>query len=572
MSYKAFYGQTLIHSTEAGTPKSQMLESAKIVKQMNLADSFTFTVMPFNVGYSLIEKMKAGTVTVYDGTALVFRGRVLSETVGWNNEKQVVCESDTALLNDTVIRPYSYIGTVSGFLQKLITEHNSQKDSSEQFSVGTVTVTDPSGGLIRTSEDYETTWEELNGKLVNELGGYIIVRRSGNTNYIDYLADASVDSGQTIELGKNLLSMSRKMNGAAMATGIIPLGAQDGETGGRLTIASVNGGIDYLLDTEAAADYGKIFKTVVFEDVTDAAKLKTLGEAELEELTATVTTIQLTALDLSRIGRSTDELGFMEYVNVNDAKHNVVGRFLVTKKEWSITTPGADAITLGREFTERITKSEAATGQKTAALQRTAVSAGVMNAAIGTAAGRNGGYIKIKNGSDGKPSEILIMNNEDEASATKIWRWNLQGLSFSGNGGQSYSFSADMSGNVTANKIKTNAVLANHFTAQNLDITGGSMKVTSSSESDSIIEFSYWTGENQKAMVSVRGSGVEVKWIRTINNAVLYRTLLDFHGMVQIFAGAATLANAELSTDGLEFRNSSGTRTAFYKNDGTIVR
>jgi hypothetical protein len=48
--------------------------------------------------------------------------------------------------------------------------------------------------------------------------------------------------------------------------------------------------------------------------------------------------------------------------------------------------------------------------------------------------GNSGGYVTIHDtNDDGKPDEILITNNEDITLATKVWRWNKEGLGYAKN-------------------------------------------------------------------------------------------------------------------------------------------
>lgn len=48
--------------------------------------------------------------------------------------------------------------------------------------------------------------------------------------------------------------------------------------------------------------------------------------------------------------------------------------------------------------------------------------------------GNSGGYVEIRDtNNDGKPDEILVMDLEDITLATKVWRWNKEGLGYSNN-------------------------------------------------------------------------------------------------------------------------------------------
>jgi hypothetical protein len=48
--------------------------------------------------------------------------------------------------------------------------------------------------------------------------------------------------------------------------------------------------------------------------------------------------------------------------------------------------------------------------------------------------GNSGGYVEIRDtNNDGKPDEILVMDLEDITLATKVWRWNKEGLGYARN-------------------------------------------------------------------------------------------------------------------------------------------
>lgn len=66
-----------------------------------------------------------------------------------------------------------------------------------------------------------------------------------------------------------------------------------------------------------------------------------------------------------------------------------------------------------------------------------------------------GGYIKYNYLEDGTPSEMLIMDNPDEASATNIIRLNQNGLGFSTDGGATYANAWTIDGQLNADYIQT---------------------------------------------------------------------------------------------------------------------
>jgi len=335
------------------------LENLKILNpavelEENKTGSFTFGILPDHPHYGLIKKLKS-IITVYQDDYLLFRGRVLDDTIGWHNQKTVTCEGELSFLLDSIQRPYDYSGTVSGYLNLLITRHNEQVEESKWFTVGNVTVTDANDYIVRSNIDHVDTWTELQKKLIDLLGGYIVVRHEGYINYIDYLQDINLLSSQPITFGRNLLDLKRIRKGADIATAVIPLGAklkdEEGkDTDTRLTIESVNDGLDYIVDAEAQAQYGTIVKTIVFDDVTEAQNLLTKGQAHLAQLVNLPETVELTAADLATVDTAFSSFHLGTQVRVTSQPHGIDQLFRVSKLSISLLNPAANKLTLGGVF------------------------------------------------------------------------------------------------------------------------------------------------------------------------------------------------------------------------------
>ena len=95
----------------------------KIALEVNKTGSFDFKIYPSHPMYDRIKRLKS-SIEVYQDAHMVFRGRVLDDTQDFNNAKDVICEGDLAFLNDGIIRPYTYSGSVSGFLSYILVEYN----------------------------------------------------------------------------------------------------------------------------------------------------------------------------------------------------------------------------------------------------------------------------------------------------------------------------------------------------------------------------------------------------------------------------------------------------------------
>ena len=329
------------------------LTEAKLQQEVNKAGTFTMRIYPQHPLYALPQKMQS-IVIVQQDQAILFRGRVLNENIGFYGDKLLTCEGQLAFLNDSIVRPYQYKGSVAGYLELLINQHNSQVDDTRRFTVGNVTVADPNDYITRSASDYPSTMTELQDKLVKLLGGYLMPRIVGDTVYLDYLADTDVKNLQDVEFGVNLLDLSMILKGQDIATAIIPLGAQQ-EDDSRLTIKSVNNGLDYISDPETTAKYGLIYKTIIYDDVTLQENLLRKGREALGEAMHPTQTINVTAADLSAAGYDVQSFRFGKYEKVRSRPHGIDTYMLVSKMTTDLLNPASNKLTLGvtrKSYTE----------------------------------------------------------------------------------------------------------------------------------------------------------------------------------------------------------------------------
>ena len=331
-----------------------------VEKELNKIDSFEFTIYNNHSSFDRLKRLKS-IITVFQDGYLLFRGRILDDEQGFYNEKQVSCEGELAFLVDSIQRPYDFTGTPAELFRMFITNHNSQVDAEHQFIVGSVTVTDPNDYIARSDSEYLNTWESINKKLLETLGGYIWVRHETDGNYIDYLSELNFLSPQKIEFGKNLLDLKRETKGEDIATALIPLGAKEEGSENRLTIESVNNGVDFVYNQEAVDAYGWIFKVQTWDDVTEAGNLLTKGNERLQELIQLLLSVELTAADLSTVGMAVESFHVGTQVRVTTNPHSIDRLFLVTKLSVNLASPASNKLTLGDSFyslTERAVRGQ----------------------------------------------------------------------------------------------------------------------------------------------------------------------------------------------------------------------
>lgn len=342
----------------------RQLITARLTQELNKADVLRFSIYPQAPAYGEIDRLKTTLETTY-GASIKSRCRLINDQLGWNNERDCLCEGELAFFNDSIQRPFSFPvdpahATPADYLAFLVGRHNAQVSADRRFTVGTVTVTDPNGYIARSDTEYSTTWELLNEGLLDTLGGYLWVRHENGVNYIDYLADFTTMANQPITAGVNLLGITTERKGEEIATAILPLGAQNSETQTRLTISGLpdtetddickDGDIVYSKTAET--QYGsRIVKVEVYDDITQATNLLTKATAELAIARQLPSTITISAADLSQAGYDYNTFSLGTYVRIEDpwheTEHGLAAQYLVQKLDIDLINPANSRLTLG---------------------------------------------------------------------------------------------------------------------------------------------------------------------------------------------------------------------------------
>ena len=354
--YKIFADETLIYDS---TLEDYKIGKGSITLETNKSGSFTFSIYPDHFYYENFVRLKT-VITVYKSNRIVFRGRILNDVTDYWNNKVITCEGELGFLQDSIIRPFSFSGTPEDLFKKFINEHNSQVDEFKRFKIGTVTVVDPNNYIGRSNSGYESALSNLNSRLIEDsLGGYFYITHGEDGTdpipTINYLADFTKISSQTVEFGSNLKDYTKTVKAEEIATAIIPLGHEvdDGDENTenpKLTIVSVNGGKDYVYSESGVALYGWIFKVVSWDDVTEASNLKTKAEAYLASVIQQNITIELNAIDLHLLDRSIESFSVCDYVRVISAPHKFDSTLLCNKQTLDLLKPENDSLVLGYTY------------------------------------------------------------------------------------------------------------------------------------------------------------------------------------------------------------------------------
>lgn len=338
----------------------EKLTSGKITKGINTIDSFTFSMLPDNPGFSVVNEFTTH-VEVYNTNKNRndFIGRVLYAETTMDEKglitKTVTCESIFGYLCDSQ-QPYvnTQNWTVAGLLQHLIDCHNSQVEEYKRFKVGTVTASDKNDNLYQAVQR-ENTWESIKTKLIDKIGGEIQFRVEADGIYIDYVEKLGEIKETPIALSVNMKAITREQDPTAFITRLIPLGCkltdeEGNETEQRLDITSVNNCLNYVEDEEAVALYGIHVGYAEWDDVTEPQNLYNKGVALMEANNKVQVKYSITALDLSLIGIVLDDL---DVCNTHPIQNGLIGvddMARIIKKNIDICEETKSTIDVGDNF------------------------------------------------------------------------------------------------------------------------------------------------------------------------------------------------------------------------------
>lgn len=336
---------------------------------LNKGGTATIVMPPRHPAYNSFTSYKT-LVTVYRDNVLLFRGRALYPSDDFFNRRTVTCEGERCFLRDGVMRPYVYQDGPAAILVDVIALYNAQVDEFKRFKVGTVTVTDPNNYIRLESESAEQIADTVD-KLVERCGGYIVfTTNTDGQRVINWYESLGYQSRQVIEFGENLLDFARSDSNPDLATVIVPYGAKDEATGQRVTIESVNDGRDFIQDYDAVSLRGVISRPVYWDDITEPANLLAKAQQYLATSKLMVTSLELTAVDLSDMDKNIDTFQVGDLVQVRSLPHGVNELFQLTERTYDLLNPGNGKVTMGKDIATLSGADAAGDKQSATALQR----------------------------------------------------------------------------------------------------------------------------------------------------------------------------------------------------------
>lgn len=297
-------------------------------------------------------------------------------------------------------------------------------------------------------------------------GSILDVYGPGEWQYDNFAASfktaRGADRGVTIRYGKNLTELSQVLDMSNLVSGVLPYyKAQDGTiTAGTKVSTGLVG-----VQRDVAVDFSDGVDPDSATPIT--TQLATLASNYIanNNLTTFKDTIKLNFVQLQGL---TERVDLCDTVHIYFEPLGITATAKCVETVWDVLRERYTSTTFGDPQTN-IADTIVAT-QKTVAEIPSEI-----DYATSKITGNLGGYVVLHDSNgDGKPDEILIMDDPDISQAVKVWRWNQLGLGYSGTGyaGPYNKLALTDDGMIVADQIKT-GVISDVAGNSTIDMTNG---------------------------------------------------------------------------------------------------
>lgn len=445
--------------------------------QTGYAGELTLKVPPLNPLYREIHNRKS-MVSVYRGNTEIFYGEVRTREKDRFKNQPVKATGALSFLADSIL-PQQEWHDISprDLLDAWLQLHNNQVEDRKKIYTGVVTIHDSNDSLYRIT-DRENTLEAIRDKLVDRLGGYLRLRHENDKLYLDWLTIQEYGKycEQPIQFGENLMDYSETMTADDVITALIPLGAAiEQETDENASeferleknvdITSVNDGKDYIYSKEAVENFGWVWRTEKWDDVSVPANLLKKATEFLTSNQYESLVISLTAVDLSLFGQDYDSFDIGDRVLCNAIPYGMKKVLPVMEMKIPLQQPDQAQLTLGENLQQSFTDQTSGTFTQ---IRQEATDAGRvqtewMKSAIDNLTkqmtGAKGGYKLTEFDENDLWLRDLYMDAPDKNQATNILQINKNGIGGSHNGyAGPYTVGMTLDGTILGERILAGSI------------------------------------------------------------------------------------------------------------------
>lgn len=278
-------------------------------------------------------------------------------------------------------------------------------------------------------------------------------------NFTCYLKlHRGADRGVSIRYGKNLTELSQEISVDNLVTAVIPY-YLDNENGIKVVGDKITTGLESDVIRDVAIDFTSEVDPESETPISE--QLTYYGHRYIDNnvLTRALSNITLDFVQTSSLQERVDLCDtvhiFFEALGISTSIKCIETTWDVLNDRYTSTTFGD----IKTDITDTIISNEKKIAEKVSQSQ---LEASVTHATE-LITGNLGGYVVLHDSNnDGEPDELLIMNTDDIGTATKVWRWNQQGLGYSSTGyAGPYGLAVTANGEIVADFITAGTMSAN---------------------------------------------------------------------------------------------------------------
>ena len=395
------------------------------------------------------------------------------------------------------------------------------------FSIGTT---------VPTIADFKTEYPTSARSLFGGMEGSLLDIYGGEWKYDNYTCTLMNARGQNrgvvIRYGKNLLDLRQEANIENVYTGVLAYWKNE------ILSESVQTNI---INVAGTFNYRKILVldlSLEFTDKPTVAQLTAKAQSYMTQNNIGRPNVNIT-LDWVQVGELTDRVDLCDTVTVIFEKLGIETTAKCISTTWDVLADRYKELEIGDAKANM--PSTIAGLQETEKILTTSVTPSMqraINNATALITGNDGGYVILHDGDgDGYPDELLIMDTPDISTATKVWRWNQNGLGYSASGySGTFGLAMTSSGEIVADYITSGTMSADRILGGTLVLGGtnnrnGSMTIRAADNSTSVVVVNNGIAFNNQGSIQFNSnSGAATEWASLQSNfeigSTLYRVLM----------------------------------------------
>lgn len=348
------------------SPRGNKIVHGEIKQAVNSIHELEFAIPLNHTMYQKMVPFKSiiEVVNLRDNE-VEFVGRVLTTTNEMSTNgfvQKVVCEDFLSYLHDSAqwFQKLPNRGAEDYF--KIIFESaNVQIEEFKRITPRNITVHSRSDRPFRYI-GYDSSWDTVRDRIVNNIGGYLTLRELNTKLYIDWTKDIGTTKESPIKLGQNIKSASREVDFDGLATIIVPIGADlqsqnQGQeedqspdvTRAQLDIRSVNDGKMYLADQELIDEFGFIRKSVIWTEIDNPSILLARGKQYLRNQKIALAKWTISAVERYLIDSRYSKFKIGNKHKIINAPLSGIETLQILEKKIDILNPQSVDLTIGSQ-------------------------------------------------------------------------------------------------------------------------------------------------------------------------------------------------------------------------------